>query len=176
MGNDILYTGHCRALLGTLATRRGDFDRASELLTESLALYRSIDSKFDIAGSLGQQGFLELQRGNPEKALELFRESLPLHRNYPTSPWITKGLAHLMIAYAACKRWRTAARLSGLLAKEGAGAPAAVPAELSGRVAKAFSDAILLTRAALGEQAFSAESGAGRRMAREEGIRFALSD
>lgn len=175
MGNDILYTGHCRALLGTLATRRGDFGRASELLGESLALYRSVDSKFDIAGSLGQQGFLALQRGNPERALGLFRESLPLHRNYPTSPWITKGLAHLLIAYAACERWHTAARLAGLLAGEGDSPPAAAPPELSGRVAKAFSDAVERTRAALGEQAFGDEVGAGRRMAREEAIRFALS-
>lgn len=175
IGNDILYTGHCRALLGTLATRRGEFKRASDLLSESLALYRSVDSKFDVAGSLGQQGFLALQRGHPEQALALFRESLPLHSNYPTSPWITKGLAHLLIAYAACERWHAAARLAGLLAREGGRSPATAPIELSGRVATAFSDAVRRTHSSLGEQAFSDESAVGRSMAREEGIRFALS-
>ena len=98
-----------------MATRRGEFERAGKLLAESLALYRAIDSKFDIAGSLAQQGFLALRQGDPTRALQLFRESLPLHRNYPMSPWVTKGLAHLLIAYAACERWTIAAQLAGVL-------------------------------------------------------------
>ena len=181
LGNSHLYLGHCRALLGTMATRRGEFDRASSLLSESLAHYRAIDSKFDIAGSLVQQGFLELQRGQPVRALQLFRESLPLHRNYPSSPWVTKGLAHLVIALAACQHWPTAARLAGVLGRKGsadadADADAAsAPAELSGRVARAYEDAALQVRTALGEPAFRQAFDTGQQLTREAAIAFALA-
>lgn len=175
LGEDILYTGHCRALLGNLATRRGDFERASLLLSESLALYRSLDSKFDIAGSLAQQGFLALRRGDARRALGLFREALPLHRNYPLSPWVTKGIAHLLIAYSACERWQIAARLAGVLAAAGGDAVASAPAELSGRAARTYEDAVAATRKSLGKAAFADLVEAGRAMTREEAIDLALA-
>jgi hypothetical protein len=178
VGQDGLHIGHCRALLGTMATRRGEFERASRLLSESLALYRKVDSKFDIAGSLAQQGFLALRRGDPTLALRLFRESLPLHRNYPMSPWVTKGLAHLLIAHAACGRWAVAAQLSGALtgARDAENTSATAPPELSGRLAKAYEEAVAHTLAALGEPAFNDERDAGRKMTREQAIELALAE
>ncbi|CAN0305303.1 unnamed protein product, partial [Phaeothamnion confervicola] len=68
IGNDKLYIGHGRALLGTIAIRRGQFERAHELLVDSLAMYRAVESNFDIAGSLAQQGFLALRRKDPAQA------------------------------------------------------------------------------------------------------------
>jgi tetratricopeptide (TPR) repeat protein len=176
-GNDriLLYHGHCLALLGTLATRRGELERAARLLAESLAAYRAIESKFDIAGSLVQQGFLALRQGEPTRALTLFREGLPMYRSYPTSPWVARGLAHLLIAYAACEHWDKAARLAGVLGV-GNGADDAAPAELSGRTAHAYLDAVTRTRAALGVQAFDDEVRAGGAMTREQAIAFALAD
>jgi hypothetical protein len=178
IGNDGLYTGYCRALLGTMATRRGEFERASKLLCESLALYRSIDSKFEIAGSLAQQGFLALRRGDPTLALQLFRESLPLYRNYPMSPWVTKGLAQLLIAHAACGQWAVAAQLAGVLtgARKAEDVSATAPPELSGRLAKAYEEAVAHTLAALGERAFNDERDAGRQMTREQAIELALAE
>jgi predicted ATPase len=176
IGSSRLYAGHCRALLGTMATRRGDFERAGRLLAESLALYRAIESKFDIAGSLVQQGFLALQRDDPVRALQLFRESLPLHRNYPMSPWVTRGLGHLLIAYAACERWRIAAQLAGVLSHADGPSPTAAPPELSGRVARAYEEAVARTLAKLGASAFEAEANAGKRMPREQAIELALAE
>lgn len=174
IGGDPIYFGHCRALLATMATRRGDFELASGLVAESLALHRSVDSKFDIAGGLAQQGLLALSQGNPERALILFKESLPLYSNYPMSQWVTKGLAHLMIAYAACERWPVAARLVGLLG--GAGDPiTTAPPELSGRVAQAFEEAAVRTRAALGEKCFNDAVEEGKRMTREQAIALATA-
>ena len=176
IGGDKLYIGHGRALLGTIAIRRGHFERASQLLTESLALYRSVESKFDIAGSLAQQGFLALRQGDPARALALFRESLPLHRNYPTSPGVTRGLAQLLIAYAACKDWRTAARLAGVLDGTSAVADAAcaAPVELSGAVKQAYELALASTRSALDRRVFARQVDAGRSMRREEAIEYAM--
>jgi tetratricopeptide (TPR) repeat protein len=176
IGSDKLYVGHGRALLGTIAIRRGDFGRANQLLAESLELYRAVESKFDIAGSLAQQGFLALRQNEPARALALFKQSLPLHRNYPTSPWVTRGLAQLLIAFAACRNWPVAARLAGALSGATAldAAPSAAPAELSGRVRQAYEEAVASARAALGEFGFGEESDAGARMTREETIEFAL--
>ena len=176
IGGDKLYIGHGRALLGIIAIRRGEFERANQLLAESLDLYRAVESKFDIAGSLAQQGFLALRQDEPARALELFKQSLPLHRNYPMSPWVTRGLAQLLIAYAACGSWRLAARLAGVLG--GATAVDATlslaPPELSGRVRQAYEEAVARTRAAMGEFTFVEEADAGSRMTREEAIEFAL--
>ena len=176
IGGDKLYIGHGRALLGTIAIRRGHFERATQLLTESLALYRSVESKFDIAGSLAQQGFLALRQDDPTRALALFRESLPLHRNYPTSPGVTRGLAQLLIAYAACKAWRTAARLAGVL--DGTNSPAdaecAAPVELSGAVKQAYELALASTRSALDRRVFAQQVDAGRSMRREAAIEYAM--
>jgi predicted ATPase/DNA-binding winged helix-turn-helix (wHTH) protein len=169
IGSDKLYIGHGRALLGTIAIRRGQFDLAAELLAQSLALYREVDSTFDIAGSLAQQGFLALRRNDPEHALDLFRQSLPTYHNYPTSPGATRGLAQLMIAFAACGRHRAAARLAGVLGADTA------PAELSGTVKRAYEDAQADVRRALGATEFARELEGGRAMGREAAIEYALA-
>jgi tetratricopeptide (TPR) repeat protein len=163
------YVGHGRALLGTIAIRRGQFERAQALLAESLALYREVDSSFDIAGSLAQQGFLALRRNDPAQALALFAQSLPTYRNHPGSPGATRGLAQLMIAFAACGRWSVAARLAGVLGDESA------PAELSGTVKRSYDDALADARRALGANTFAGEVRAGRSLDREAAIDYALA-
>ncbi|MCY7314338.1 MAG: winged helix-turn-helix domain-containing protein [Rubrivivax sp.] len=168
IGRDKLYIGHGRALLGTIAIRRGQFDRAHELFAESLALYQAVDSTFDIAGSLAQQGFLALRRNDPAAALTLFRQSLPMYRNYPTSPGVTRGLAQLLIALAACGQSRAAPRLGGVLGSS------AAPAELSGAMKRAYEEALAQTRRALNAADFARELEAGRAMDREAAIEFAL--
>jgi predicted ATPase/DNA-binding winged helix-turn-helix (wHTH) protein len=169
IGNDKLYIGHGRALLGTIAIRRGQFERARQLLAESLALYREVDSVFDIAGSLAQQGFLALRRNEPGQALSLFRQSLPMYRNYPTSPGATRGLAQLMIAFAACGQPRVAARLAGVLGAD------AAPGELSGTVKGAYEDALAGVRQALAPDELAREVLAGRALEPEAAIDYALT-
>lgn len=174
IGSDPIRISHCRALLAKMATRRAEFERASELVAESLALYRAVGSKVDIANGLVQQGHLALRQGNPTRALQLFRESLPLQRKYPMSQWVTKGLAHLMIAYAACEQWNIAAQLAGALGGTDRLRAAALP-ELSGYVAQVYEEAIARTYAELGGSAFAVQIDAGRRMTREEAIVAALA-
>lgn len=172
-GGDAIYIGHSRALLATMALRRGDLERAEQLVEESLALHRQVESWFDVGAGLAQQGLIALRRGDPARALELFKEGLPLHRRYPMSQWVTKGLAQLLIAYSACGQWTVAARLAGALTRPGAsvGAP---PAELSWRVAQAYEEAVQRARSQLGPAAFEAEAAAGRPLTREQAIALAL--
>ena len=86
-------------------------------------------------------------------------------------------MAHLVIALAACQHWPTAARLAGVLGRKGsADADAAsAPAELSGRVARAYEDAALQVRTALGEPAFRQAFDTGQQLTREAAIAFALA-
>ena len=169
IGNDKLYVGHGRALLGTIAIRRGQFDRAHGLLLESLALYRAVDSNFDIAGNLAQQGFLALRRNDPSQALTLFRQSLPMYRNYIGSPAVTRSLAQLLIAYAASDHPNVAARLAGVLGVD------AAPAELSGSVKQAYEEALVRVQRALGSVKFVRELEAGRTMDREAAVAYAMA-
>ena len=99
----------------------------------------------------------------------LFRQSLPAYRNYPTSPGVTRGLAQLLIAYAACSQPLVAARLAGVLGID------AAPAELSGAVKQAYEEALVKVRRALAAADFIREFEAGRAMDREAAVAFALA-
>lgn len=175
VGNDAIYIGHSRALLATMAIRRGDLEEAERLVAESLALHRTVDSRFDVGAGLAQQGLIALRRGDPSRALQLFKEGLPMHRHYPMSQWVTKGLAQLLIAYSACGHWTVTARLAGALAGSDA-AVGAAPPELSTRVAQAYEEAVMRARSALGTAAFEREAQAGRPLTREQAIALALGE
>jgi hypothetical protein len=86
----------------------------------SLALYRAVDSKFDIAGSLVQQGFLALRQGDPARAAALQRE-----------PAAAPHLPPVAVGHQG--PGAPAARLAGVLAGAD-GTLAAAPPELSGIV------------------------------------------
>ena len=176
LGGDPLYLGHCRALLGNMAVRQGDFVRANRLLAEGLALYEEIDSQFDVAGILSQQGFLALRRGDAAAALDLFMQSLPHHRDYPASPWAAKGLAHLVIASAACARWGIAVQLAAALDARThvEAAPLRAPGEVAGQVASEYVRAVHRARDALGGAAFDSAYRAGSELTMAQAIEMAL--
>lgn len=163
IGNDQLYVGHCRALLGNMALRRGEFEQADRCFGDALMLYREIESKFDISGILLQKGFLAIRQNKPQEALLLFRESLPPHRNYPDSQWVARSLAHLVIAFSGCGEWIMAAQLAGILGgRENGPVPSKrAPKEISGTVAKIYEAAVLHAEAALGAERFEHECHAG---------------
>ncbi|MEO6895353.1 MAG: winged helix-turn-helix domain-containing protein [Caldimonas sp.] len=176
MGGDPLYVGHCRALLGNMAVRQGDLDRANGLLAESLLLYGEIDSPFDVAGILSQQGFLALRRGDAAAALDLFMQSLPHHRDYPASPWAAKGLAHLVIANSACARWDVAVKLAAALdaRDDAAMVPLRAPGEVAGQVASEYDQAVDRAREALDGASFRDACQAGSALTMAQAIELAL--
>jgi non-specific serine/threonine protein kinase len=173
-GSDPLYLGHCRVLLATMARRRGQLARAGEHLAEAMALYRSVDSNFDIAACLTQQAFLALSQGEPGRAFQIVRQALPFVRHSPQSALVTKCLAFLVIARAGSEMWGPAAQLAGALGS-GDAPLTATPRELSGRIAQAYEEAIASTRAAMGELAFMSEGYEGRCMTRDQAIELVLA-
>ena len=67
-----------RTMLGIAATLRGDFERAKELLEESLRLSREADDKVGIADALLFLGAASVDQGDHERAKELWQEGVVL--------------------------------------------------------------------------------------------------
>ncbi len=82
---------------------------------------------------------------------------------------MTRGLAQLLIAYAACGQPQVAACLAGALGVD------AAPAELSGSVKQAYEEALTNVRRTLEATEFIRELVAGRAMHREAAVAYALA-
>jgi tetratricopeptide (TPR) repeat protein len=121
LGGDASLIGRCKGNLGQAEMLQGNFAKARTVLEESLALQIKADNRNGIAESLWLQGRLALREGVHARAVAYFKESLALYRPYATSQWVTKGLAFLMIAYAASDRLPPAAQLAGVLATRDGG-------------------------------------------------------
>lgn len=81
--------------LGITAEREGDYERATELYEESLALYREAEDRWGIAASLLSLGNVMVMREEHERAKELYRESLILSRESGDPDQFATGLANL---------------------------------------------------------------------------------
>jgi predicted ATPase len=68
-------------VLGDAARQRGDYERAAELLEESLTLHRKSRDVSGVAWSLGNLAILSTDRGNYEQAKRLYEEGLALSRD-----------------------------------------------------------------------------------------------
>jgi predicted ATPase/DNA-binding CsgD family transcriptional regulator len=79
-----------KALIGAgmLAVNQDDFDRATALIRESLALSRALEDETGVAWSLGILGRVARNRGEYPRATGLFEESLGLFRG-AGDPWGT---------------------------------------------------------------------------------------
>jgi predicted ATPase len=77
---DIVAADLQNVLGEAVARQRGDYERAAELLTESLALHRKAGDIRGVAWSLGNLANVSSARGNYEQAQELYEEGLALSR------------------------------------------------------------------------------------------------
>ena len=80
VGIESSLAGSFRTLSGVAATRRGDFERAQELLEESLRLSREADDKVRIADALLFLGAASVDQGDHARAKELWQEGIVLCR------------------------------------------------------------------------------------------------
>ena len=67
-------------LLGDAARHRGDYERAAEMLEQSLAVHRAAKDTKGVAWSLGNLANVVSDRGNYERAKALYEEGLALAR------------------------------------------------------------------------------------------------
>ena len=121
LGGDVSLIGRCKGNLGQAEMLAGSFAQAHRYLDESLTLTRQADNRNGIAESLWLQGRLALRERDLARAMACLKESLALYRPYATSPWVTRGLAYLMILYSASNQVPLAATLAGALAARDGG-------------------------------------------------------
>jgi tetratricopeptide (TPR) repeat protein len=81
--------------LGIEARAQGDFARAIDLFSESLALQRELDNKTSIGVLLANLGFATYDQGDLARAGDLFRQSLALLRELGHRIAMIDGLAGL---------------------------------------------------------------------------------
>lgn len=115
LGGDVSLIGRCKGNLGQAEMLQGHFAQARGYLDESLALQVKADNQNGRAESLWLQGRLALREEDHARSVRCFKESLRLYRQYATSVWVTRAIAYLAIAYAACGQAPLAARLAGAL-------------------------------------------------------------
>ena len=87
----------CHALYvgGALATRQGDHESAMTMLTECLALRRSLGNPRETAGTLSTLALAHLQQGDAVRARECAEESLRTFRQLGDQLGEATGLIHL---------------------------------------------------------------------------------
>jgi non-specific serine/threonine protein kinase len=167
--------------LGMVAHFQGEPERAVALVEEGLALSRRVGaSAGPVALGLRRLGLLAALQGRPDRAEGLLRQALTLYRDMAPEPasmtapvGMAACLAVLACVASAQGRARRAARLFGAAERALESLPH-VPAPSRHR--EAYQRAVAAARAALGEAAFAAVRAAGRAMALEDAVDYALAD
>ncbi len=158
-----------------MARFQGDYERAAALYEESLALFRELGSRVQIAMLLHNLAYVVLRQGEGRQAAAYFEESLVLYRELKRKHGVIECLIGLAGVAAAAVGGQPAtagraARLFGaaerLLEAAGGGLAAADQAEHERYVA--------LTRGQLDESTFAAAWAEGRAMTMEQSIAYAL--
>ncbi|CAA9560673.1 MAG: hypothetical protein AVDCRST_MAG49-2527 [uncultured Thermomicrobiales bacterium] len=146
--------------LGILAHWRGDPVRAAVLLREAIALYRTAGDRYayGVAAALSDLALVTCDRGDHAGAAALFGESLARWREVGTKEGLADWLARVAVLAAASGRPDQAVRLFGAAEELRAAIGYAFEHPERARHARA----LVVSRAATGEEAFAAAWAAGR--------------
>jgi predicted ATPase/predicted Ser/Thr protein kinase len=156
--------------LGRVARLEGNPGEAARLYDEALALARDLGERSDEALILMGLGLVALGQGDPARARSLLVESLGMAVDLGDPHEVARGL-EAFAALAVADDPARAVRLFG--AAESLRERIPSPLSPSGRAER---DAhVSVARAALGDELFSREWAAGRRMSPEEAVETALS-
>jgi non-specific serine/threonine protein kinase len=160
--------------LGMLAQYQGDPERAVALVEESLVLARRLGlGAAATALRLRHLGILAYLQGQPERAEGLMRQALALYRDQASQPWgMAVCLGVLACVASAQGRAGRAARLFGAAEYRYGFSRETIPP----RLRDDYDGAVAATRAALGPMAFASAWAAGRAVAFEDAVAYALAD
>jgi non-specific serine/threonine protein kinase len=158
--------------LGELAVRQEQYERATQLLDESLALQREIGSKWDIGAVLGSLGWVALRQRDFKRMLVLLRASLTARMEIGDRGGIAWCLEKLAEAASLQNQPERAVRVFG--------AAAALRAPVNSVIDPVdqpeYDRLIAALRATLGEEAFAAAWAEGRALTLERAIEVALAE
>ncbi|MFQ5796017.1 MAG: BTAD domain-containing putative transcriptional regulator [Candidatus Bipolaricaulia bacterium] len=96
-GGSVSAPVRAKALLGAgwLAWRQSDYEQATALLEESLALFQELGDKEGIAGSLNRLGLVACSEGDLGRAAALCEEALTLYRELGDKLGIADSILYL---------------------------------------------------------------------------------
>ncbi|MEZ5196627.1 MAG: tetratricopeptide repeat protein [Bacteroidales bacterium] len=69
------YIAHCKSMLGSLYSSKGEFDKGLQVYTEALDIYNAIGEKSAAAGILNSMGLHFSTFGKFDKAVEVYNEA-----------------------------------------------------------------------------------------------------
>jgi tetratricopeptide (TPR) repeat protein len=110
---------------GDVARDQGDSAAARRLYEQSLAIFRELDDRWGIAGTLADLGGLAREQGNYSAAHSLYRESIKIFHELDHKRGIARLLECFACAAAAQFDARRSLRLAGAAAalRQNIGAP-----------------------------------------------------
>jgi tetratricopeptide (TPR) repeat protein len=147
-----------------------DYAGAGTLLEESLAFVRELGDKGSIAALLTNLGTVASHNGDHVRARAFFDESLALRRDLVDR----RGMIEVWEAMALVAGAQDQPRRGILLWSLADAARAAIGSPRPPNQRGQYEQAIAALRQALGEEAYTAAWNAGKAMALEEAIAFAL--
>ena len=157
---------------GEMARAMDEYAQAAARYEESLSLYRELGHKNGIASVLHNLGYVALHQGDHEWAATMFRKSLALHRELGNKDGIGESLAGLAGVAAGQRQLEWAAQLLGA-------ADAlftAIGMSLAPSDQLEYDRTIDLVRIQLDEPAWTAAWKAGRAMALDQVVTYALGE
>ena len=166
--------GHALAIsnLGGIALERGEYAKAAELSEQAYALFETLEDSEGMAFALVNQGFAALSEGQHDRAVDLLREALRRLAELEFRDVIGYCFEGLAAVLALTGRGEEAAKLLGAAEalRESLGVGLA-PAEQA-----THDETVAAVLEALGEEPFAAAWRAGRELALEEAVAYALED
>jgi len=150
--------------------RQGDYQRATQLVEESLELRRQLGNKWGIGVSLGILGWVAMREEDWDRAMARLGESLEVRReigDQSGSAWCLERLAAIALAQGQTEK---AARLFGA----GAALRASIRSVIDPVDQPAYDSKLKSLRASLGKERFAAAWDEGRALPLEQAIAYAL--
>jgi predicted ATPase len=158
--------------LGSVHYRGGVYASARAMYEESLGMSRELHHPYWIAAASNNLGMACFHLGDPVRAQALHREALALYQSCGSAEGIVWALERLGVVAAKHGDPQQAARLLGAASA----ARAEFGKESTAWEASDLKEAAAAVREKLGPEAWETAWQAGRAMAREEAIAFALDD
>ena len=157
--------------LGDLERCEGNFARARINYENSLARYREIDSKRELAGTMHNLAYTVLHQNEADYAAKLFKQSLQMHQSLRNQPGIVECLTGFAAIAVQQKKFEQAARLLAYSTKLGAREASAIWAAERMEYVRAES----AIQKQLSSQQWQAALSEIERWSLEQAIEYALS-
>jgi len=155
--------------LGDLARCEHDFAGAKPNYENSIALFRELDAKRDVASVLQNLGHACLHLGDVGRAQVLFMESLALQQEQQNTP----GIAECLIGFAAIAIVHDLSGAGVRLLSAAMALGAERPANVWTATRMEYEGYLALARNKLTETKFQAEQAAGHALSLEQAIEYA---